>query len=346
MKLPLKLNNNNNVFWSMKKFLSYGDALSTLIAIGGRGIGKTTSAFITAANQFNKNGTQFVLVRRYKAELKKFVTKRSLDYVYDGIKYKSKDEIFMFDFEDDTVGYGIPLSTATDFKSVDFSRVGFIIYDEATLIRKGMKRYLENEVVQLLELYSTIARLRPNVKLVILGNNVDLYNPYFEYFNVPVFDTIYVDKKRGLMCELPRNSSKLMELEKSTALYKLTAGTQYAKYHYENELLVSKKVEILKEPPQVYSPIKIGIKKYTLSAGFYIDKTDRLMRLYISSEEKVDKSGTCYQIITPDGNRNYYYMEAFRNTFRGPLTRMFYNDKCTYDKQITADIFATIMEEL
>ena len=160
MKLPLKLNSNNDIYWNTKKFNSYYPDIWLDIAIGGRGIGKTTGAFIDVGNKFNKKGEEFIYLRRYKPELKKFIAKKSLDPVFGGVKYKANADMWTFSFEDSIIGYGIALSTSVDFKSVSFEKVTTIIYDEATLKRHSQKRYLTDEVTALLEFISSVVRTR------------------------------------------------------------------------------------------------------------------------------------------------------------------------------------------
>ena len=344
MKLPLKLNNNNNTYWSLKKFFSYGNAVNTDIVIGGRGIGKTTTALITAGNMFNSDGSQFVLIRRYKTELKKVIDTKPLDYVFDGIIYKTNKDFYRFNFEKETVGYAIPLSTSIDFKSTNFSKVKLIIYDEATLIRGGSKRYLDNEVQLLLELISTIVRTRTDYKVLILGNNVDLFNPYFSFFSIPTFDTIYIDKKRGLMAEMPKNSPALIELEKKTPLYKLVKGTQYADYHYDNQLLVARKIEVISPPAGLIPFITIVLQNCTVYTYFYTDKVDRNLHMYITHKPKREKGGNKYVLYTEDGILNTFYLDLFKRQCKATLTQLYYNNKCAFESQLAGDMFSSIME--
>ena len=75
MKLPLKLNNENDIYYNCTKAYSYN--LFMHMIDGGRGIGKTTTFLIDGLHQVEK-GFQFVYLRRYKSEVKEFVNKDSL----------------------------------------------------------------------------------------------------------------------------------------------------------------------------------------------------------------------------------------------------------------------------
>ena len=79
-------------------------------------------------------------------------------------------------------GYAIPLSTANILKSATFEKVDTIIFDEF-IIDKGSYHYLQNEVIQLLDIIETIARLR-DIKIIFLGNAISVTNPYFTFFDI------------------------------------------------------------------------------------------------------------------------------------------------------------------
>ena len=346
MKLPLKLSNDNDIYWCTKKFNSYYPDIWLDIAIGGRGIGKTTGAFIDVGNRFNKRGEEFIYLRRYKPELKKFVAKKSLDAVYEGIIYKPAADMWTFSFENKVVGYGIALSTGVDFKSVNFDKVTTIIYDEATLKRHSQKRYLTDEVTMLLEFISSVVRTRTNYRVLILGNNVDLYNPYFEYFSVPTFKGVYIDRKRGLMCELPKNSPKLLEMGKKTPLYKLIHDTSYGRYHYDNEVLGSaNEPSIIAEPKEIRNFVKVVIRGSTLFITFYTDERTKCQRFYVYRKDYEAKGSNVYY-LTKGNEVNYFYLDYFKKRCQAILNRFYYDDRIDFDEKKTADIFAAMMEDL
>ena len=80
-------------------------------------------------------------------------------------------------------GYAIPLSTANILKSSTFENVDTIIFDEF-LITRSTYHYLPNEIIQFAELLETIIRLRPNIKILLLGNAISVSNPYFDFFGL------------------------------------------------------------------------------------------------------------------------------------------------------------------
>ena len=217
---------------NVNRWYSY-NGLNIFIIVGGRGIGKTTGLGIHVLQDFLNKGEEFVYVRRYIKELQK--AKGFLAPIGNpepkviGLSTGA----YMWTHNKTRLGYGLALSSQQSFKSgFDFRNVTTLIYDEAILRRGGMYRYLDNEVEMLFELMSTIFRDRKNYRVFILGNNADVFNPYWEYFKIPNFERNYIDKDRGLYCEKASNSPVLLEAEKDTPLYKLTQGTSYFKYHY------------------------------------------------------------------------------------------------------------------
>ena len=119
----------NPTYYNLNKFFSYPELFMGMID-GGRGIGKTTSAFIKAIINSNK-GEEFIYLRRYKPEIKDFVNQDSLSPIVDGIRYRGDGTGgYMCYYEDHKIGNLIALSTSRSYKSVDFSKVTLIIFDE------------------------------------------------------------------------------------------------------------------------------------------------------------------------------------------------------------------------
>lgn len=340
MKPPLKLNNENDIYYSCKKCYSYDAYLN--IIIGGRGIGKTTTFLIKALTNYFKRGEQFIYLRRYKPELKMFVKEKSLDKVMDGIAYRGNGNGgFEMIYEDDIIGHAFALSQQVTFKSVDFSRVSLIIFDECTLPRGGTYRYLKNEVEALLEFCSTVFRTRTNTKVALLGNNVDLFNPYYAFFEVPLFDGIYVNSKRGLYCENAKHSQKLLELERETPMYSLLEGTSYGDYHYDNKLMLAVPKEIRSKPTGASLLCRCVINDTTLNIWQF--REEGILKMWIERKAKVINDKISY-ILLEGGKPNYFYLRLWREKLEKYCYRFFYNGLVSYNDEKGGDIFLWVME--
>lgn len=351
MQQPLKskeillVNNNNDTYYSVCKCDSYNLFLNMII--GGRGIGKTTSLLIKACTRAINFGKQFIYLRRYKPELKEFATKRTLDtIVKNGVLYKSDGTggyIFMYDKH--IIGYGITLSTARSYKSVAFPDVENIIYDEFTLPRGHTYHYLKDEVEEFLNFISTVFRTRTNGKVYMAGNNEDLFNPYFAYFNVPSFNKIYIDRDRQLYCELAKNSPKLIEMEKKTSLYALTNGTNFGNFHYNNDILIASKINVIQKPsyPRLYCRIKMN--ENLINVYMYNDSLGNL-ELYCECKDKNIPDDDITYIITNNGKPNYYYIDIFKKRIKPFMYKMFYNGKISYNDKKCGQYISWLMEQI
>lgn len=342
MKPLLKLNNENDIYYNCNKCMSYNAFLNLIT--GGRGIGKTTTFLINGVGGAFNKGEEFIYLRRYKPEIKEFVSKDSLNTIIDGVAYKGDGNGgYTMIYENTKLGYAIPLSVTSSYKSVNFSKVTKIIFDEAILPRGGSYHYLKNEVEMLLEFVSTVFRTRTNTKVIILGNNTDLFNPYFAYFAIPSFDTIYYDKARGIYCEMAKNSPKLIEMEEKTPLFKLIKDTSYGDYHYNNKVLGSIVTNVIPKPLGCHLFIRLVMNDDTLN--LYTYWKDGEQHIYCERREKVIDDNITYPILE-GGMPNYYYVDLLKKKFKGFIYRVYFNNMMEFSDDKSGDIFKWIIDNL
>lgn len=338
MTLSLKIKPDFKKYVNVNRFFSL-DGISFYILIGGRGCGKTTGFNIHNILDYMNNGDEFAYTRRYITELKK--TKSMFEPLVNGIRVQGlTNGAFQWEHNKTRVGYGLALTGQQTFKSgMNFSKVKTLIYDECILPRGGSYRYLDNEVEMLFELISTIFRDRTGYRVFLLGNNADMFNPYFEYFKVPKFERNYKDLSRGLYCELITNSPTLLEAEKKTPLYLLTQGTQYAEYHYNNQVLLSTHIVTGEKRPTdslvgrlVYNTVTLNI--YRRGLDF----------IYIELRDKVIKDKFAY-VLMEHGDANYMYIREFRQSdlYRF-VEACYFTDSAIFDNEKTGAIFAEIID--
>lgn len=169
------------------------------IVYGERSSGKTFSALDRALEANAKNGEQFVYVRRMAEDIKK----KEMDRLFDGhIKAgrvkrwygKEWDDITYYagafylarhyvtergregvERSDQPIGFTMCVNVAARYKSLSYPSVTSIIFDEF-MSRSG---YLPNEFVEFTNLLSTVIRYRDDVTVMLLGNTVNKYCPYF-----------------------------------------------------------------------------------------------------------------------------------------------------------------------
>lgn len=189
----------------MKKKLKYYDVSRLLkdypeayyyIVFGERSNGKTYSALKYAIERYYSTGEQFAYIRRFGEDVKRKNLSsllsahiennmiRDLSHgEYTSVVYGSNkfmpcnfdEERNKYVYSHEPIGFAFDLNSMEHYKSLSFPRVTTVIFDEF-LSRSG---YLSNEFVLFMNTLSTIIRDRNNVKIIMIGNTVNKYCPYF-----------------------------------------------------------------------------------------------------------------------------------------------------------------------
>lgn len=336
-----KFQDNFKAYFNPARYYSYTD-INMFILIGGRGIGKTTGIVKQALRRYATYGDEFIYCRRYKTEIAKSKDLLSL-VVNDPTSTKGVGNgIFQYTYDKHRLGYGAALSMQASYKSgMDFSKVTTFIYDEALIEAGGTMRYLTNEINELLEFISTMARSRTNYRVFVLSNNVDLFNPYFAYFNLPKFSTSYMDKDRGLYAEIIPTKEALLKIEEKTPLYRLTKGTPYGEYHYNNEILTTQVGTIGNKPKKSALMCRIIYENFTLN----IYRTG-ILDIYVEFRDKAIDDNLSFTMLK-DNLPNYTDIKAYRTSdLYGIIRRCYDKGKVVYNHQKAVAIMAQFMEEV
>lgn len=221
------------MWYDVNKTLSYNCLFN--FVVGPRGVGKTYSCKRRVIKDFITKGQQFIYLRRYETEIKS----SQIDLFFDDIQHEFQDHALAvkkkcFYIDGKLAGWALPLSRASQFKSVPFPYVTKILFDEF-IIDQGLIRYLPDEVQTFNEMYSTIARLR-DVTVLFLSNAITFTNPYFLYYDLSLQKGQKILRKNDILLELV-DSPAYTEKAKSTRFGKIIAETEYGKYAMENEFL-------------------------------------------------------------------------------------------------------------
>ena len=277
---------NDNIFLNFNKILSYGALLTFVVA--ERGVGKTFGAKSYIVDHFKSKHKQSVYLRRYNRELQESLMKKGTPIFFDQIKKKySEDKLTnnseVFYCNGEICGFAIPLSTSNILKSVSFENVDTIIFDEF-IIDKGVYHYLQNEVTLFMELLETIIRLKPNIKVLLLGNAISITNPYFIELNLSLpYNSEYKIFKRDnkgqpLIMVYYGKNLKYREEKKKTRFGQLIDGTPYGKYAIDNEMLRDSRAFVHKKTKnsKFYFILKLNNK----NIGIWIDYQEQ--KMYIS----------------------------------------------------------------
>lgn len=337
---------SDNIFYDYQRILSYNALLNFII--GERGVGKSYGAKKYVAQRFIKKHKQFVYLRRYKTELKQAMMKNGNPIFFDQIKNDKSMKDHILSNKNDTMyidgklcGYAMPLSVANILKSSSYEEVDTIIFDEF-IIDKGNYHYLQNEVIQLLDVIETVARLR-DIRVLFLGNAISITNPYFTFFNLSLpYNSDIKTFKDGLIVVNYIKNLKYREVKKSTRFGKLIDGTEYGKYAIDNEFLRDSKSFIRKKTKtcKFYYILVLNGKHY----GVWCDYQNGLM--FISN----DYDPNCpvvFSINPDDHNENTLMIRCRTSPFFKSLIEHFRLARlCFENQQIKNNVMQYLVKHL
>ena len=325
------------------------------IILGGRGIGKTYSA-LDYLQKVSSPSHKFIYMRREGTEIDQCATEYGNPYKklnedkgyhiepfvipkFKGFGFERQirstvepDEVL----ECEPIGYAIALSTFSGTRSMDYSDVDIIFFDE--FIPERHKRKIKAEGDALFNIYETVNRNREllgekPVKLILSANGIDLANPILAQFEViSVIQNMLKNNQyrrtipeRKLYIELVHGIG-ITEEKKKTVLYQLanenfvhdTLNTDFR----EAELHLVKKSKNLNG----YKP-ELGYGNYVIFSSktdFYIKESNVPCKMKLSEKE-------IYQLRAIFGPR-YRLMRASQRIFFDDYTTLvLFDEILAYD---------------
>lgn len=172
--------------WYDYRAIKSRNALWSIVS-GPRSIGKTYGAKIDHIERAIRTGSQFMWLRRTVTELSpaKAGFFDSISDRYPGFEFRVDGDAGQVRKDAGvwrTIVRFVALSTASQKKGTEFPDVDAIVYDEC-FAEPGM-RYLVDEVDRLRQLWITVnrnrtTRGRARTRVYLLGNAIELDNPYF-----------------------------------------------------------------------------------------------------------------------------------------------------------------------
>lgn len=229
-------------YFTARFVLSKG-AIFTLV-LSDRSDGKTFDCGVRALEDYENNKDVTIYMRRYKTEIDRLLYEHFFDKILAEEKYSkyrtwqfkgSKQGIQVkqhFKDEWDWIVLFITLSTATRKKSVIdslFNRIKVIDYDEV-IPMDG--RYLPDEPKLVIDFYKTVDRDRDIVQLIMLGNRITPFCPYFDFWNLSldiVNKNLKLYKNDTVAVQIYTNAEHREKREKSR-FRQAVEGTGYEEY--------------------------------------------------------------------------------------------------------------------
>ena len=182
-------------FYSLAPILKQAPDAYYYVIFGGRSTGKSYASYLHGVEQYAKTGKQMAIIRRWAED---FTGKRGqtmFDAIvsngeitrvtngkWTGVYYWSSRWYFC-KYEDGKrvtdptpFCYGFSISSMEHDKSTSYPDVTTVVFDE--FLTRGA--YLPDEFVLFMNVCSSIIRNRTDVKIIMLGNTVNKYCPYFK----------------------------------------------------------------------------------------------------------------------------------------------------------------------
>ena len=255
------------MWYDKAQLLSHNKIMNMVLS--NRGGGKTFCMTRWAVDDFKKTGRQCVWVRRYQTEIDEMLANGKF---FDAVReYYPNDELTIDGafgkINGEVAIYFVALSTSRQLKSNNYPLVNKIIFDEF-VISKGRVTYLKNEVEVFLDLYETVARLRDNVRAVLLANSISVVNPYFLFWNIKP-DTRKRFTVQGQVCVELFTDADYIAAKKQTRFGQLVNGTRYGEYAIENKWLDDNETFVAPKTPN--AQFMLGIKYNGTMYGFWAD---------------------------------------------------------------------------
>ena len=249
----------DNIHFSSRTIDGYGLPFNFIVS--EREAGKSTDIWLKCYNQWKKDGSTSLVVRRK-------ITHITKAYIDDISKIINK-------FTDDNVKFEYPLSSLKDgivdiningkifirvcalstditaLKSLVLLNLKYIIFDEFICNQRFGEKYLKDECTKFMEVYNTFRRESHGLKCYFLGNPYSLYNPYFMFFNVDTSKLkrgVIMSDKKSYVIQCYEITPELKEYILSVnPLYQF--DNSYTKYAFEGQNVNDQNIVIHKECP-------------------------------------------------------------------------------------------------
>lgn len=317
------------------------------IFMGSRGAGKTYSGLSGCYARWREYNEDFIYMRRTAEQLKTIMDTSNGQEGLNPFKTLNDDKgwnvglksingkaagIFNREWNgerflySDPIGYGLALSTVASIRGIDASNCRTWIYDE--FIPEKHEKILRGEADAVFNAYESFNRNRefkglPPMRLWMLSNSNDIYNPIIKGLGL-VHDCEKMVRQgiehkyypeRALAVHIFIPLQEFRDAKSKTALYRLTAGTEFADMALDNKFAYNDFSLIGYKKISGYSPI-CGLDK----GYFYRKKGER-------------KIHCCYAKapVRHFDSKNAHDILAFKRSFAIELSDMFPTGDLTFE---------------
>lgn len=238
-----------SIYWNPTKLIN--SKADFMLCIGQRGNGKTYGILKYFLEQYKKTKKRFCYLRRWDEDVKAFRMEQLfapfrnlIDQLFGeefSIVY-SRHKFYLVNGNGtkvDTLGYVLSISSSAHTKSIAYTNVGFILYDE--FIRMSGEQELRDEMSRFDNTLSTIIRGdNTNVKVFMLANTVSKYSPFFLRFGI---DINKIEQGSITVKDIPLETGDILKVALEYCEFNEEASKKISKYS-ANAMIKSGKWEI------------------------------------------------------------------------------------------------------
>ena len=342
-------------FYDWNKTLAY-DADVTMV-VGMRGIGKTYGIRLQCIRDYLKHGWRFVELVRYKNELSG-VAAGYFDRMESNEEFKGKifqtnnNMAFIADKPEgdekpkwELCGYFLAMTQAQAIKKRTFDNVKRIILDEAILDKTDrFHHYLPREFSILANIVDTVSRERADTdsippRLYLLGNALDVMNPYFIQYNIGVPKRGYSwHKGKTMLLHYAEDAQYSEAKAANTVAGRMLAGTVDGDIANQNTFAKLNNDFIMKKTKQ--AKFTFGVVYNGTTFGIWTDWTNGY---YFVTDKIPNNTNKPVFTITLDDNRFNYIAARRAETMLQGFTEMHYAGCIRYESIPLREKFKEIL---
>ena len=337
------VNLNDGVHYNWEKTLSYNADVT--MVVGAPNKGKTYGLRAYALNRAIKRGCRFVEVCRTLDErdaVKKsyFDKLAATDDDFAAFEYKCEANEFKYRVKDakrgtpwNTCGYVVAFAEMQGTKKRTFADVENIIFDEAILESiDSTHTYKRNEWNMLSRIIDSCVRedayndSRVKPRLFLLGNAVDLLNPYFAAFGVrgvPSYGYTWYQYKMCLLHYVEPDEHDAYRMEHTLA-GRMGQVTGYSNATYANDFKEDTRY-VMKKPPR--AKYIMGVVHMGDEYGIWADITEGY---YYVTSNIPNNAPNVYALTRKDNTPNRIAAQRALKTMR-VIVQMYYEGSVLFE---------------
>lgn len=354
---------------SKPKFLKWADIFARdarfNLIIAERRLGKTFGLREQTLRDYRDNGERCIAIVRYQDDIQLAIndfygdvadktTDKALRAWLDTMEFQAQGNVvYIREKSEDKkkrnkweeIMRMIPLSKATRYKMATMRKLRRVMFDEALIDKRidPYTRYLPNEYDLLQNLIGTLERYceadrrgAPRLRVYLMGNAVDLINPYFARLGIteqPPFGYRWFMRKTWFFAYPdPNDYAKRNDTEKMAERMG-TSGTDYA-----NQFAANAQNFVEKKPASAV--FAFGVAYMSEVFGVWCDMSGGYY--YVNHKVPNDDSATIFALTADDNKPNYIVAKAANKTLRG-LSDLYCYGAVKFENPATRERFNNVL---